>query len=83
MKQRILLSLLSCLALVYVSLPRLPWVGGAKAELFAWIWLGLALVAFGGNVSALLYNRKKEAKSANQKRAVQHKQRIYGRGRGI
>lgn len=83
MKQRLLLSILSILALATFALPRLPLNGGATAELFAWIWLAFCLVAFGGNVSAFLYGRRREPGSAEQKYEEETKHRRHGRGTGI
>ncbi|HET7627788.1 MAG TPA: hypothetical protein VFK44_05300 [Bacillales bacterium] len=55
MKQRLILSLLVIAALVYMALPRLPVHGSVLQESFVLAWLGFALLAFGGNLSALLF----------------------------
>lgn len=83
MKQRLLLSILSILALVYFALPRLPLDGGITAQLFSWVWLGFCLAAFGGNVSVLLFGRRREVKREEQKKTAKAKERYYGRGTDI
>lgn len=58
MKQRLLLSLLSVAALIYVALPKLPVYGSVPAVLFSVVWLGCCVLAFGGNFASLLYGSK-------------------------
>lgn len=83
MKQRLLLSLLSILAIVYFALPRLPMEGGTAAVAFTWIWLGFAFVAFGGNLAGLLYGQKKDREEGRRKKVEKIRTRTYGRGTGV
>lgn len=62
-KNRYLLCLLACGAMLYFALPRLPIHDEGIAGVFSISWLLLCLVVIAGNLSALLYTPKK-AKSA-------------------
>ena len=80
MKQRLFLSVLSIVALVYFALPRLPIHKEGVALAFAVVWLGFCVMAFGGNMSVLLYNTrgknmKKRAKSHQSKRSGSRERR--------
>lgn len=63
LKQRMLLSLLSILALVYLALPILPMNKGNAAILFTFVWLGFCVIAFGGNLSGILFRIKRTNRS--------------------
>lgn len=59
MKQRLVLSLLSVIALLVYALPELPLHTGGLAGVFAAVWLTFCLIAFGGNMAGLLYRQKR------------------------
>lgn len=83
MKQRLILSLLSILALVYFALPRLPFHGGLTAHLFMCVWIGFCVIAFGGNLSGLLYGRRRSRQKHMAKKQRKTRERHYGRGTSI
>lgn len=58
MKQRLLLSLLLAMALVYFALPQLPLGVDGLGGIFAIAWLVFALMVIGGNLYGLLYMKK-------------------------
>lgn len=57
-KNRYLLCLLGCGAMLYYALPRLDVFEEGKAGVFAISWLVLCLFVIAGNLSALLYAPK-------------------------
>lgn len=83
MKQRFFLSLLCICALVYFALPRLPFHEGFKADLFSDVWLGFCIIAFGGNLAGLLYNRDKSNRNRPGRKPKSARQRHYRRGTSI
>lgn len=64
MKNRCILSLLICCALLYYALPELTLHGSNLAAYFSWSWLALLMFAVAGNLAAILYTpkRKKQAR---------------------
>ncbi|MDQ0157286.1 hypothetical protein [Robertmurraya andreesenii] len=77
-KNRYLLCLLGCGAMLYYALPRLPVLEGSMASVFAISWLVLCLFVIAGNLSALLYAPKKsKAKPRPLKRQMHKKIRQY------
>ncbi|HET7657704.1 MAG TPA: hypothetical protein VFK37_05390 [Bacillales bacterium] len=79
MKERLFLSLLSIVALVYFSLPRLPLHNGNEATAFTIVWLGFCVLAFGGNLSGLLYRtNKSNARSKVEPRKSTERERKRG-----
>lgn len=83
MKQRLVLSLLSILALVYFALPQLSMQGHGKSTLFTWVWLGFCLIAFGGNLAGLLYRPERTREKYREQRGVKSPQRQYKRSTSI
>lgn len=55
MKNRLILSLLAALALVYFSVPYLPEMEPGLGGWFSAVWLMFAVFVIGGNLSALMY----------------------------
>ncbi|WLD92363.1 hypothetical protein [Alkalihalobacillus sp. AL-G] len=62
MKNRILLSLLLAIALVYFAVPFLPEMGTGISAWFSLLWLAFAMLVIGGNFSTLLFKRINENK---------------------
>ncbi|QED48917.1 hypothetical protein [Cytobacillus dafuensis] len=58
-KNRYLLCLLVCGALLYFALPRLDIFSVGLEGIFAMTWLAFALFVIAGNLTALLYSPKK------------------------
>jgi hypothetical protein len=72
MRNRLLLSLLMSIALVYFAVPYLPEFGTGLSSMFSFLWLAFALLVIGGNFSELLFRRQREskAKALPKKRAI-------------
>lgn len=62
MKNRCILSLLICCFLLYYALPELQLHGNSLSVYFSWTWLSLLIMAFAGNLAAVLFAPKKESK---------------------
>ncbi|MFO1444019.1 hypothetical protein KDN24_12555 [Bacillus sp. Bva_UNVM-123] len=62
MKNRYLLCLLVCGALLYIAVPRLNIFSEGLQGIFAISWLAFALIVIAGNLTALLYVPKKVSK---------------------
>lgn len=60
MKNRLLLSLLCLAALLYIAVPRIPMGAEGLPGMFALAWLLFALIAIGGNISALMFQPKRK-----------------------
>ncbi len=78
MKNRLILSLLAALALVYFAVPYLPEIGTGSGGWFSAIWLFFALLVIGGNFSALLYKRypQQSTESTSFKRSTKERKRV-------
>lgn len=77
-KNRYLLCLLACGAMLYYALPNLNVYDDGLAGVFSISWLVLCLFVIAGNLSAILYtpkNSKKVATEASKK--VRKKVRLY------
>jgi len=59
MKNRCILSLLICCFLLYYALPELQLRGNSLSVYFSWTWLSLLIMAFAGNLAAILFTPKK------------------------
>lgn len=55
MRNRCILSLLICGALLYYALPQLTLQGNSMATYFSWTWLAFLIMAIAGNLAAILY----------------------------
>lgn len=62
MKNRCILSLLICCFLLYYALPELQLRGNSLSVYFSWTWLSLLIMAFAGNLAAVLFAPKKTSK---------------------
>ncbi|MBM7714826.1 hypothetical protein JOC94_001798 [Bacillus thermophilus] len=62
MKNRYLLCLLLCCALIYIALPRLNVHAQGLEGIFSLSWIAFALLVFAGNLAALLFFNKKSLK---------------------
>ncbi|WP_257346579.1 hypothetical protein [Pseudalkalibacillus decolorationis] len=77
MKNRILLSLLLALALVYFAVPYLPEMGTGLNSMFSFLWLAFAFLVIGGNFSTLLFGKVR----ANQTHVLRRKRIAVNRKR--
>jgi hypothetical protein len=82
MRQRLILSLLSVIAMLVYALPQLPIREGGIAGSFALLWLAFCLMAFGGNLVGLLYRKKDKAHESDEVLQKSNVRR-YRRGTGI
>ncbi|WP_408007186.1 hypothetical protein ACJROX_21195 [Pseudalkalibacillus sp. A8] len=78
MKNRLILSLLGALALVYFAVPYLPEIGTGLGGWFSAIWLFFALLVIGGNFSVLLFRRypQQTTESTSLKRPDKERKRV-------
>ena len=83
MKQRLVLSLLSILALVYFAFPQLQMQGKGESVLFTWVWLGFCLIAFGGNLAGLLYRPANNREKQRERKMAKSQRREYRRSTSI
>lgn len=81
MKNRCILSLLICCFLLYYALPEIQLHGNSLSVYFSWTWLSLLIMAFAGNLAAVLFAPKKSKQvphKINQK--SRGKVKYYQRG---
>jgi hypothetical protein len=71
-RNRYLLSLLLGAALIYYAIPQLHFDAQSAKGMFAFAWIGFAILVVAGNLSALVYLPKK---AANNKRNIQSRKR--------
>ena len=64
MKNRYLLCLLICCALIYIAVPRIHPSASGLEGVFAISWLGFAFLVFAGNLAAFLFPYKYKKKYA-------------------
>lgn len=77
-KNRYLLCLLACGAMLYYALPNLNVYDDGLAGVFSISWLVLCLFVIAGNLSALLYTPKKPKKMiSNVTKKTRKKVRLY------
>jgi hypothetical protein len=76
-KNRYLLCLLLCGFMIYFAVPRLSIFAEGAAGIFAIVWLSFALVVIAGNLTALLYSPKKQARRGRQLMQMQKKSRSF------
>ncbi|WP_261133252.1 hypothetical protein [Bacillus sp. Marseille-Q3570] len=78
MKNRLILSLLSALALVYFAVPYLPEIGTGLGGWFSGVWLFFALLVIGGNFSVLLFQKypQESKQTITLRRPVKERKRI-------
>ncbi|WP_349408135.1 hypothetical protein [Pseudalkalibacillus sp. SCS-8] len=78
MKNRLILSLLAALALVYFAIPYLPEMEPGLSGWFSAIWLIFAVVVIGGNLSALMFRKYPQAGSeaAGSKRIQKERRKV-------
>ena len=74
-KNRYLLCLLLCAALLYFAVPRMNIFSNGLEGVFAIFWLALALIVIAGNLTALLYMPKKINSSLRTKQALNERKR--------
>lgn len=60
MRNRCILSLLICFALLYYALPQLNLHGNTMATYFSWTWLIFLIMTIAGNLAAILYTPKRK-----------------------
>ncbi|NCU18070.1 hypothetical protein [Pallidibacillus pasinlerensis] len=73
-RNRYILCLLICGALLYFALPRLNLHGNGLETYFAWSWLAFLFIAIAGNLVAILYTPV--TKQYKQKKQVQIKKQL-------
>lgn len=78
MKNRCILSLLICCFLLYYALPELQLHGNSLSVYFSWTWLSLLIMAFAGNLAAVLFAPKKRKQVPHK--IDQKSRRYYQRG---
>ncbi len=78
LKNRLLLSLLAGLALVYFAVPYLPEMEPGLSGWFSAIWLIFAVLVIGGNLSALMFQRYTQyaPERAPSKRVQKERKRV-------
>lgn len=78
MRNRCILCLLICGALLYYALPQLTLHGYTMATYFSWLWLAFLIMAIAGNLAAILYTPKKKAKTLVMRQTASKKKvRVY------
>lgn len=80
MRNRCILSLLICGALLYYALPELKLHGSGIATYFAWSWLALLIMAIAGNLAAILYTPKRKKVLTSRVKGNKENMRGYMRG---
>jgi uncharacterized protein HemX len=75
MNHRLLLCLLICLALIYFAVPKINVLAPGKEGTFAALWLVLAILAVGGNVTGMIYGTKKQKRKLQKRMAVEQQKR--------
>lgn len=81
MKNRCILSLLICCFLLYYALPELQLHGNSLSVYFSWTWLSLLIMAFAGNLAAVLFAPKKRKQVSHKiDQKSRGKIRYYQRG---
>ncbi|WP_035186529.1 hypothetical protein [Alteribacter aurantiacus] len=70
---RLFLCVLLTFLLLYLALPRIPFLGEGLAVYFAFAWLAFALIVLGGNVYAWLKERDKERQMDNRDEGQERK----------
>ncbi len=76
MRQRLFLSILGALALIYLAIPRLPIGEGGLAHVFSLSWLLFAIIVIGGNLVGLLYSKNLQISTQNIKKRQKDRNKI-------
>jgi len=74
-KNRYLLCLLLCGALLYFAVPRMNIFSSGLERVFSIFWLIFALMVLAGNLTALLYVPKKVNSSIRARQALNERKR--------
>lgn len=76
MRQRLFISILVALALIYLAIPRLPIGENGLAHVFSLSWLLFALVVIGGNLVGLLYSKNRQISVQNIEKRQKDRNKI-------
>ncbi|MDQ6599921.1 hypothetical protein E2K98_11280 [Bacillus salipaludis] len=75
-KNRYLLCLLLCGAMLYYAVPQLSVTAPGQKGIFALAWLAFALMVIAGNLTGILYSPKKAAQKHQPNRS-KRKSRMF------